>query len=150
MCYVKKVATKIPLGNSLGLTSSRKKSWATCACLSPSVSHDRNQKRNDRDSCECWCVFALTRNTRNSRLRCGAVWMDFCSLSASLLIMMPVWSPPATCCRSPISSTSFRSMRIIVELEVFPRGVITTFSVSSDGGTDVLWLTLGNDCWPFS
>lgn len=67
----------LPRGNSFGLTSSRKKSWATWACTSPSCSQSRNQKRILRDSCECWPVLALTRKTRNSRLSCAGLRSAF-------------------------------------------------------------------------
>lgn len=65
----------------------------------------------------------------------------YCSPNASpvdvsLLIMIPRWSPPATCVRSPTCCTSLRSISSTVELAVFPRGVITT--CSSSGGTDGL------------
>lgn len=48
---------------------------------------------------------------------------------------------------------SLRSIRMTVELAVLPRGVITTDSVSSDGGMEVeafveaMWLGSG-DAWP--
>lgn len=38
-----------------------------------------------RDSCVCWSVLALTRNTRNSRVKCGATLADFWSATGEKL-----------------------------------------------------------------
>lgn len=67
---------------------------------------------------------------------------------ASLLMIIPLWSPPATWTLSLISSTSFRSMRITVEFAVLPFGVITTCSaLAGADDSSVAPFRCSSLCW---